>query len=122
LETICLGWLWNTILLISASRVARITGVSHRHPAFLYYFKRLKVFKILLQTQITSKDQNPLMFSGKSTVINQHQVQRKCSTLQLLRKSKGLSTGVFFNELVFSSKHVYINELLKKYLKIYEYK
>jgi hypothetical protein len=27
--TICLGWLWATILLISASWVARIIGVSH---------------------------------------------------------------------------------------------
>jgi hypothetical protein len=28
-QTICPGWLWTTILLISASGVARITGVSH---------------------------------------------------------------------------------------------
>jgi hypothetical protein len=32
-RTICLGWLWTTILLISASWVASITGVSHWHPA-----------------------------------------------------------------------------------------
>jgi hypothetical protein len=31
--TICRGWLCTMILLISASWVARITGVSHRHPA-----------------------------------------------------------------------------------------
>jgi hypothetical protein len=30
-RTICLGWLQTMILLISASWVARITGVSHRH-------------------------------------------------------------------------------------------
>jgi hypothetical protein len=30
--TICPGWLWTTVLLISASWVARITGMSHRHP------------------------------------------------------------------------------------------
>jgi hypothetical protein len=29
LRTICLGWLWSTVLLISASWVAKITGVSH---------------------------------------------------------------------------------------------
>jgi hypothetical protein len=29
-QTVCLGWLWATILLISASWVARITGVSHQ--------------------------------------------------------------------------------------------
>jgi hypothetical protein len=34
-RTICLGWLWTVILLISASWVARITGVSHQHLAFL---------------------------------------------------------------------------------------
>jgi hypothetical protein len=31
--TICLGWLQTTVLLISASQVARITGVSHQCPA-----------------------------------------------------------------------------------------
>jgi hypothetical protein len=31
--TICLGWLWTSILLISASRVARMTGVSQQHLA-----------------------------------------------------------------------------------------
>jgi hypothetical protein len=31
--TICPGWLWTMILLIPASCVARIAGVSHRHPA-----------------------------------------------------------------------------------------
>jgi hypothetical protein len=30
--TILLGWLWTMILLISASWVARITGVSYLHP------------------------------------------------------------------------------------------
>jgi hypothetical protein len=32
-RTICLGWLRTVILLITASWVARITGVSHWHPA-----------------------------------------------------------------------------------------
>jgi hypothetical protein len=32
-RTICLGWLWNMILLISASWVARTTGVSHQCSA-----------------------------------------------------------------------------------------
>jgi hypothetical protein len=32
--TICLDWFWTVILLISASCVARITGVSHRYPAW----------------------------------------------------------------------------------------
>jgi hypothetical protein len=31
-RTICLGWLWTVILLISASWVARITGMSHQCP------------------------------------------------------------------------------------------
>jgi hypothetical protein len=33
LQTICPGWLWTIIFLISASWVARIIGVSHWHPA-----------------------------------------------------------------------------------------
>jgi hypothetical protein len=31
-QSICQGWLWTSILLASASWVARITGVSHWHP------------------------------------------------------------------------------------------
>jgi hypothetical protein len=41
LQTICLGWLQTEVLLISVSWVARITGVSHWHPAqitFVSYF------------------------------------------------------------------------------------
>jgi hypothetical protein len=38
LRTSCLGWLWTLILPISASQVARITGVSHWHPADFFYF------------------------------------------------------------------------------------
>jgi hypothetical protein len=29
LWTICPGWLWNLILLISASEIARVTGMNH---------------------------------------------------------------------------------------------
>jgi hypothetical protein len=32
-RTICLDWLWTAVLLISASWVARITGMSHQRPA-----------------------------------------------------------------------------------------
>jgi hypothetical protein len=32
-QTICPGWLWTKILLISASWVARITDLSHQHLA-----------------------------------------------------------------------------------------
>jgi hypothetical protein len=33
LITICLGWPQSEILLISASQVAGIAGMSHQHPA-----------------------------------------------------------------------------------------
>jgi hypothetical protein len=33
--TVCPGWFWTAILLIAASWVARITGVSHQHLASL---------------------------------------------------------------------------------------
>jgi hypothetical protein len=35
-QTTCLGWPRTSILLISASRVARITDVNHWHPACKY--------------------------------------------------------------------------------------
>jgi hypothetical protein len=38
LQTICLGWLWTVSLLIYASWVARITGVSHWHFLILLKF------------------------------------------------------------------------------------
>jgi hypothetical protein len=36
--TISLGWPQITILLISASQVARITGISHWHLALSYMY------------------------------------------------------------------------------------
>jgi hypothetical protein len=38
LELFAQGWLQTMILLISASWVAKITGVSHRHPARIWAF------------------------------------------------------------------------------------
>jgi hypothetical protein len=47
-QTICLGWLRTTILLIAASWVARITGVSHQHPAaFCLLKQKLKEQQLL---------------------------------------------------------------------------
>jgi hypothetical protein len=37
LWTICLGWPWTTILPISASWVARITGISHQGLASFFF-------------------------------------------------------------------------------------
>jgi hypothetical protein len=50
LETVCPGWLWTLILLISASWVARITDVSHRCLACTYIFLEAKYlfFVVLL--------------------------------------------------------------------------
>jgi hypothetical protein len=38
-QTIALDWFQIAILLISASWVARITGLNHRHPAYIYFLK-----------------------------------------------------------------------------------
>jgi hypothetical protein len=38
LQTICPGWLWTMILLISASWVARITGMSHQRLVLCFNF------------------------------------------------------------------------------------
>jgi hypothetical protein len=49
LQTICLGWLQNSILPVSASQVARITGVSHRCPALAKYsYSHILVWEHLL--------------------------------------------------------------------------
>jgi hypothetical protein len=37
-QTVCLGWLQTVILLISASPVAQMTGVSQQHPDFFFFF------------------------------------------------------------------------------------
>jgi hypothetical protein len=58
-ELFAWGWLWTVILLISASWVAGITGVSHRHLAELWSFSELVIFGTIL-----SLDTAP---SGKNT-------------------------------------------------------
>jgi hypothetical protein len=45
---ICPGWLWTMILLISASWVARIVGMSHWRPAHLRLFKQCQRVRYLL--------------------------------------------------------------------------
>jgi hypothetical protein len=42
-QTICWGWFWTEILLIFASWVAGITGVSHRYLAWCSPFKKCLV-------------------------------------------------------------------------------
>jgi hypothetical protein len=37
LWTLCPGWPWTEILLISAFQIAGITGVSHRRPASIFF-------------------------------------------------------------------------------------
>jgi hypothetical protein len=39
LLTICLGWLQTLFLLIFASQIARIIGVSHWHMAKFYFLR-----------------------------------------------------------------------------------
>jgi hypothetical protein len=45
-QTICLGWPRTEIFWISASQVARITGMSHHHPVRLLLFN-LYLFLLL---------------------------------------------------------------------------
>jgi hypothetical protein len=47
--TICLGWLWTTILLLSSSWVARLTGVHHQHPASTNNFLKINFISFTLQ-------------------------------------------------------------------------
>jgi hypothetical protein len=43
-QTVCPGWLWTAILLISASWVVRITGMSHQHPAHTEVLRTEKIW------------------------------------------------------------------------------
>jgi hypothetical protein len=45
-QTICPGWLETSILLISASWVARITGMSHWHWAQVCFLKAVYIWEI----------------------------------------------------------------------------
>jgi hypothetical protein len=68
-RTICLGWPGTVILLISTSQVARITGVSHWHPAvcLLYNMKHCLFFMFAaFSWQIFSMYQ----FVGPSVLFN----------------------------------------------------
>jgi hypothetical protein len=47
-QAVCPGWLQTTIILISASWVTRITGVSHWYPACYSYFGNVGLTKYLL--------------------------------------------------------------------------
>jgi hypothetical protein len=40
-RTISLGWLQTSTLLITVSLVARITGISHQHPASITFIQIL---------------------------------------------------------------------------------
>jgi hypothetical protein len=44
-RTVCLGWIGIVILLVSASSVARITGISHQCPANAHKFNNLDEMK-----------------------------------------------------------------------------
>jgi hypothetical protein len=43
-RTFCLGWLQTSICWISASQIARITGMNHQHLAHLWNFWMLIMF------------------------------------------------------------------------------
>jgi hypothetical protein len=65
--TVCLGWLWTAVLLISVSWVARITGMNYWHPAS-YFWRWLlpelleicSFFITCLKTCVTGNSDAPL--------------------------------------------------------------
>jgi hypothetical protein len=63
--TIFLGWLWTLILLIFASWVARIIGVSHWHLACLF----LSVEKLTMHWPLASSYKTLTFFSEKFYVL-----------------------------------------------------
>jgi hypothetical protein len=56
-QTVCPDWPQNSILLISSSQVARITGMSHWHLAQIKLLYQTKEFKIYIEGS-----RKPLMY------------------------------------------------------------
>jgi hypothetical protein len=65
LWTTCLGWSGASILLISDSQVARITGVSHWSPALLYSLLTMLYLYISIK-RFKKLSLNLLCFTGKA--------------------------------------------------------
>jgi hypothetical protein len=61
LQTICLGWFQTSILLIAASWVAKVIGVSHPQPASYLLFKESPRIYISypLKVILTLSDKDP---------------------------------------------------------------
>jgi hypothetical protein len=98
-RTICLDWLQTVILLISASWVARITGVSHRHPATLYYFYNVMP---CVTSRLSHSESKGKLHNDLETLFRRSP-ERKCSNLPMsfkcwmdklvgLETTKGLPT------------------------------
>jgi hypothetical protein len=49
-RTICLGWLWTVILLISASWAVRITSVNHWSPVLILFYNCMVLCRVDGQT------------------------------------------------------------------------
>jgi hypothetical protein len=58
LGTICLSCPWTVSLLISASQLGRITGMSHRHPVPTHFYTEI----FLLWWKIDFMGKNPLLW------------------------------------------------------------
>jgi hypothetical protein len=72
---ICLGWLWTTILLISASWVVRIIGVSHCHQATdltihgsKYLYEKSRVCLRICSTPDKHKTENSYIGTGPASL------------------------------------------------------
>jgi hypothetical protein len=57
------SWLQTMILVISVSRVARSTGLSHQHPDRFWLLSELRSFQTILSKDVTCYVFNKIMFS-----------------------------------------------------------
>jgi hypothetical protein len=51
-QTVCSGWLQTEMLLVSASWVARITGMSHQHPTECMFLNRVLLVLVIMFFQL----------------------------------------------------------------------
>jgi hypothetical protein len=70
-QTICLGWLRTTILLIIAPLVARITG--HQHQLHHYIYGKPKEF-LLMKVRVLLKGHGETHSTLPSRALNQSQM------------------------------------------------
>jgi hypothetical protein len=96
-QTICPGWLQTAILLISASWVARIRGISHQRPAQLFLLA-------IGQTQ-EGKLNHRSIFQGPAYIMESVNISLAKASYVVEFKVKGVGTCTYLMEMGGESRY-----------------